>query len=318
MEDARSVRPSWLLNTYLLLTILLDLPQARTLWLQRTSTTIASTFTSRIGVKVVLLILEVREKRPYLKQPYKDLPPESTSGIINRSFLWWIVGLLRRGLSSQLTFEDLYVLDGDLASTALSAKMRHAWDHRRRPEHRFEFPWAACKALWRPFLLAAFPRVCLIGFTFAQPFLISRVLHLLAQSDPDSREAANDGYGLIGATALIYLGLAVSTLHYNQALYRFLTMFRGATVALVYEHMLVLPVGVYDESAALTLMGTDVDRIVLCIANLNECWARVIEVAVGIALLAMQLGWICVMPVIVVISKSTHARTYPFSINLRV
>lgn len=297
-EDSRSVRPSSLLNTYLLVTLVFDLGQARTLWLQRTRPAIAGIFTASLILKAFLLLLEARGKEPYLKAKYRGLPPESTSGILSRSVLWWINPLFRLGLSACLRFSDLYVLDEALTSSYLHDKMRLAWDRRRKPERRFEFPLATCKALWWPLLLAALPRVCLIGLTFAQPFLISRVLDLLAQ--PSDPVTMNTGYGLIGATALIYLGIAVSTLHYNQNLHRFVTMFRGATVSLIYRHAIELSDGLYDESAAVTLMSTDVDRIVLCLIDLNECWARLIEVAIGIVLLARQLGWVCIMPIIVV------------------
>jgi ATP-binding cassette subfamily C (CFTR/MRP) protein 1 len=48
----------------------------------------------------------------------------------------------------------------------------------------------------------------MIGFTFAQPFLITSAIQNLERIDtPDGR---NFGYGLIGATFLIYFGLAVS------------------------------------------------------------------------------------------------------------
>ena len=53
----------------------------------------------------------------------------------------------------------------------------------------------------------AVPRIALIAFTYAQPFLISTVIiHLTRADSPAER---NDGYGLIGATALIYGGIAV-------------------------------------------------------------------------------------------------------------
>ena len=48
----------------------------------------------------------------------------------------------------------------------------------------------------------------MIGFQFAQPFLISSAITSL--SEPDDAFTKNDGYGLIGATFLIYVGLAVS------------------------------------------------------------------------------------------------------------
>lgn len=301
IEDARSVRPSSLLNIYLVFTTFFDAVQVRTLYLYSpANNALSAIFASTVASKVVLLFLEGGRKTAYLMPQYKSLPPESTSSIINRSFLWWVNDLFYSGLRSVLTLDDLYVLDGKLASASLHDAIAQAWRRRTKPERRFEFPWAACRALWRPLLLVIFPRLCMIGFTFAQPFLISATLSLLSQ--PSDQKSTNAGYGLIGATALVYLGLAVSTLNYNQNLYRFVTMFRGATVSLIYQHALAISSEVYDESGALTLMSTDVDRIILCIIDLNECWARTIEVIVGITLLALQLGWVCIIPLVVVVS----------------
>ncbi|KAI3332982.1 ABC transporter [Ustulina deusta] len=301
LEDAKSLRPSFLLHTYLLFTLILDLPQARTLWLTRPDTALAAIFTTSITARAALLLVDSwGEKRSHLQEAYQTLPPESRSGIINRSFLWWMNGLFRRSLGSLLTFEDLYVLDEKLASGPLSGRVRAAWGQRRRPERRLELPLAICRELWWPLLLAAIARLALIGFTFAQPFLIFRVLDLLSNPS-DSSATDTNGYGLVGATFFIYLGIAISTLHYNQNLYRFVTMFRGATVTLIYDHLLLLPVDVYDKSAALTLMSTDVDQIILALVNLNECWARLIEVLVGVSLLALRLSWVSVVPVLIVL-----------------
>ena len=58
-------------------------------------------------------------------------------------------------------------------------------------------------------LLSPVPaRVCLIGFNYSQPFLITRVINFVGQ--PVTPNSKSVGYGLIGATALIYVGLAVS------------------------------------------------------------------------------------------------------------
>lgn len=50
-------------------------------------------------------------------------------------------------------------------------------------------------------------RLCLIGFTYAQTFLFTRAISYLGQRE--TRGMANVGYGLIGATFLIYVGIAV-------------------------------------------------------------------------------------------------------------
>lgn len=52
-----------------------------------------------------------------------------------------------------------------------------------------------------------FPRLCLVGFNYAQPFLISSAIAYV--SKPVAAQNKNDGYGLIGAAGIIYIGIAV-------------------------------------------------------------------------------------------------------------
>lgn len=80
-------------------------------------------------------------------------------------------------------------------------------------------------------------------------------------------------------------------------------MFRGAAVSLIYSKSLEIQAGGIDESAALTLMSTDVDRLVSSLVNVCEAWARAIELAIGIWLLERQMGWVCVAPIVLVVSK---------------
>ena len=80
-------------------------------------------------------------------------------------------------------------------------------------------------------------------------------------------------------------------------------MFRGAMASLIYSRTLQLRAGIYDESSALTLMSTDVDRIIMSLQAANELWARIVEIAIGVWLLERQLGWICVAPILVVSSQ---------------
>lgn len=316
IEHSRSVRPSTLLSIYLLFTIFFDLPQARTLWLQRSVNGIAGVFSAGLVLRAMLLVLEILEKRPYLMPNYRHLSPEATSGIINRSFMWWVTGIFHAGFSNLLQFDDLYVLDEQLTSVELDGKMQRAWNRRRQPERRLEFPLAVCRALIWPLLTMAVPRLFLIGFTFAQPYLFQRILTLL--SEPLDRDNLNKGYALIVATAIIYLGLAILKMHCKQLLNRFTTMFRGAAVTLIYNRALLVQDGLYDESAAVTLMSTDVDVMSHTLTALNESWALSIEVVVGIYLLASQLGWVCVVPLVTVAGKpqfSSHLGHIPSNLH---
>lgn len=63
-------------------------------------------------------------------------------------------------------------------------------------------------ALKWPLLSIVFPRACLIGFTFCQPFLINRAITLAME--PVTEHTTNMGYGLIAAYVIVYVGIAVS------------------------------------------------------------------------------------------------------------
>ncbi|KAJ5175771.1 multidrug resistance-associated protein [Penicillium canariense] len=298
VEDERSVRPSSLLAIYLLFTLLFDVVQTRTLWLSNKNSLVPSLFTASVAAKTVMVLFESLGKQKHLIGSYQDLPPESTSGIVNRSFMWWLNRLFLTGFRSLLATKNLDHLDKPLESVGTARRALRAWALRRRPERRFEFPWQMGRAFKVPFTLTVLLRLCLTGFTFSQPFLITSILNWLDKSPG----ASNDGYGLIGATILIYLGMALSNLIYNHMLYRFVTMFRGAASLMIYDHALHIPDGILeDRSATITLMTTDIDQIINCLIILNESWARTIEVGIGIALLALRLGWVCLVPLVIVL-----------------
>ena len=46
-------------------------------------------------------------------------------------------------------------------------------------------------------------------------------------------------------------------------------MFRGAAVGLIYNRTLNLQDGVYDEAAAVTLMSTDIERLLVSLTSVN-------------------------------------------------
>jgi ATP-binding cassette subfamily C (CFTR/MRP) protein 1 len=106
-------------------------------------------------------------------------------------------------------------------------------------------------------------------------------------------------------------------LHSSHNLNRFITMFRGAAVSIIYKQALSSTEGTYNKSAAISLMSTDVDRISFCLEELNECWSRLIEVVIGVTLLTRQLGWVSVTPLLVVASKFALSSTKTDSESLQ-
>ena len=59
IEHAKTVRPSSLINCWVLFSLLFDIPQARTLWLRSGPRTLPILFTIGIAAKVIVLYLEI-------------------------------------------------------------------------------------------------------------------------------------------------------------------------------------------------------------------------------------------------------------------
>lgn len=80
---------------------------------------------------------------------------------------------------------------------------------------------------------------------------------------------------------------------------RFLTEFRGAAASLLF-HRSFSSSAKSNELAGITLMSTDVDRVVMSLQHVNEIWARLVEIGLGIWLLWKHVGVVAVAPVIIV------------------
>ncbi|KAL6910037.1 hypothetical protein GGI43DRAFT_153 [Trichoderma evansii] len=106
------------------------------------------------------------------------------------------------------------------------------------------------------------------------------------------------GFALVGATALVYLGIAISKGSYQHQLFRSLTMVRGALVSINYSRTLdttVIPAtsdgkSTTSNSATLTLIGPDVMAISTALEAFHEIWANPIEIILAIGLLSREVG----------------------------
>lgn len=98
-------------------------------------------------------------------------------------------------------------------------------------------------------------------------------------------------------------------------MYRSITKFRGAMVSIIYEKSLEIQADLYNESKAITLMSTDIDRLAQSLAALCQIWASVIEMAIGLWLLERQIGWVCVAPILVTLSKVLSPNMHNFLLN---
>ena len=300
VEHQRTLRPSLILSCWLFITLLFDVAHVRTLWLQGYQSAIAATMTASVVIKAVLVVVEAIEKRNILRDEWKAATPEETAGFYNQAFFWWLNPLFFKGYSKSLEVDELYTLDRHLSSDYLYPRVKTAWENiKAKSAHKLlllyfdRFKWN--------FLCAVPPRLAYIGFTFCQPFLITRSVDLSSQ--PVDGASKNVGYGLIGAYIIVYVGIAVTMAQYQHWAYRSITMARGGLISMLFAKTSLLKSDDVDPSASLTLMSADIERITNGWQTMHEIWANVIEIGIAIYLLERQLGAACAIPVAVAIGR---------------
>lgn len=87
---------------------------------------------------------------------------------------------------------------------------------------------------------------------------------------------------------------------YDIRLHRLNVRSHMTIIGLIHNRCLTIKDGVFDDSAAVTLMSTDVERIMMTADLLHELWAQTLELCIGMYLLATELGWVCIVPLIIV------------------
>ncbi|XP_044715562.1 ABC transporter domain-containing protein [Hirsutella rhossiliensis] len=313
LEHRKSPRPSFVIACYLAISLLLDLVRVRTAWLIGHIDAVAATLTASIAAKLLVLILEATDKRHILIDTHRHLSSEATSGFFGRGFFWWLNSLLKHGSRQILSIGDLSSIHEKLASDKLAAELSVEWD-KCNQKRKHSLALATLQA-WRcEALKIAVPRLLLVAFRLAQPFIIEWVVENI--SGPNNHDTRSKGFGLIGAVAVVYFAIAVFTGSYQHLVYRLMTMTRGGLIALIYQKLTESPTPSNDahDAAVMTLIGTDVERICetwyLVVA---EIWPSIVQLGIAVWFLQRQLGAVCVAPVILALvttGLSLKAATY--------
>lgn len=136
-EHVRSVRPSFIINTYLLITLPLNYAEVRSLWIRDGYTAVAITKTISSVIMTLLLAAEAAEKGSLLHEPYTNAAPETMSGSYSRSTFWWLNPLFLTGYRSILSNETLTAIDDALLTTNVYPRFQRAQANGNVP-HRFE------------------------------------------------------------------------------------------------------------------------------------------------------------------------------------
>ncbi|KAK0703070.1 hypothetical protein B0T26DRAFT_744190 [Lasiosphaeria miniovina] len=189
------------------------------------------------------------------------------------------------GYKGPLSLDTLYALDH-----GMTAEAAQRWTPQDYRAGRTALGWDLARFLAIPFLLPIVPRVTLMGFNYSQTFFIRALLNYLSQ--PADVSNARVGHGLTGAGVLIYSEIAFSSSLYVYYQWRALYRLRSRLVTPIYRNTVAAKLGVRDSTptAAVTLMSTDVERIVHGFISLHEFWACTVELGLGLWLLQRQLS----------------------------
>lgn len=333
LEHGRSVRTSTVLVLYLGYSCVADALRVRTLWSMPDNALAAAVHTTIPVVKAILVTLELCRKQvmPGIRRPTRD----ERAGIISRMFLWWLLPVLKSGQNkTPLTPESLPDIEHTLkragdAKKPGDEKEKQKLDAEGGDDNAvddiligssvFRHIWAVRGWL---ILSAVPPRFAYSGFLFAQPFLINKATNWLAAPFDDNTYKI--GGGLIGAYAIVYIGLGVraiflpsflpinphtrrdscaadsnrvfinqvqaSQAFYRQCTARAITAVRADLVSKIHSHSLKLSASSSAQDSASTLMSADVERFVTGTRNLHEAWASPIELGIGLFILKTQIG----------------------------
>jgi hypothetical protein len=84
-------------------------------------------------------------------------------------------------------------------------------------------------------------------------------------------------------------------------------MFRGTLVTAIFTKTTEISITALGDLAAVTLMSTDVERIVKGLREVHEMWANVIQVILATWLLGEQLGLACLAPIAIAAGARSHS-----------
>lgn len=305
LEHFRSPRPSILGCGFLLLTFIYDVSRCPLLWEteawsneDKASIQFMQLFTACIPVEFALLILESVQRRRWIIWSAHNHSPEETSSIISLGLYAWLNPLLWTGYRKSLGMEDLYPLDLELCPRVASGDGKLQTGGGSNGFFNWELTMWLAESLGWQFLLAVFPRLCLIGFNLCQPFFLQYLLDYLAN---DTGSDSLTSSGLVVTALFIYLGIAISTALYWYYQERFQSQLRSFLIAAIYEKTNRVLHKSDGDLAAVTLMGADVERIYTGIRSIHEVWANAIQIPIALWLLYRQVGNAFIAPLVIVL-----------------
>lgn len=85
---------------------------------------------------------------------------------------------------------------------------------------------------------------------------------------------------------------------------------RGGLDAFIYQRLLQTRTAELGDITPVSLVGTDVERIVNGMQSLHEIWGSLLEVGLACWLLEQQISLACIAPIVLVVGESTQIHEF--------
>ncbi|KAF4551534.1 ABC transporter-like protein 11 [Elsinoe fawcettii] len=306
LEHFRSVRPSILLQLYLMVAVVVEAVHLRTVWIRSSDVVMKSVCAGQLASCAVFLASESMDKESILLG-HKIRSPQDINDLFSQRLFFWLNNLFVQGYRKILAPKDLFSIDEELASPETQRVFRLTWLKRHQKDADNYLYWTLLLSMKRYFLFPIIPRLLLLGVNFAQPYLIKRFVAYVG----DSKSARpNEGPLLVVAAFCMYTALGTVQSWYWQGCNRFETKLRGVLIAAIHEKALRSRPS--SEFSPLMLMNVDVEKTVNGLRFQHEFWAVTVAMGVALYLLNGQVGLAFIAPTIllaiiaVAVSQNGH------------
>jgi ATP-binding cassette subfamily C (CFTR/MRP) protein 1 len=183
---------------------ILNLPRLHSLWLIESTSACRGLWTSITIFTVFALFTESASKANIVRSSY-HITKEQLCNLWGRSFFTWLFPFFQLGYSKIITLDDIPSVDDELTGEVSQDKLQASW---KVTQGKHRLLKACLHAFLRSFLSGIPPRLALLGFTFAQPFLITATIDYM--SSEQTEDSKKYGQALVGAYVVTYAGITVS------------------------------------------------------------------------------------------------------------
>ncbi|KAK3191252.1 hypothetical protein K4F52_002842 [Lecanicillium sp. MT-2017a] len=283
-EKTFSFRSPGFLSLALAITIVFDIAKANS-YLDQPDFLAASRLSTAVYLFKSLLLLSEEIAKALA---VRSLQPKSRrrERFWTRNLFLWLNATLVIGFRNVLHVNDLLDMGPKFNSELQYERFKPIWEQASKAGDN-ALTKACTRTLPWDFMVIFIPHVFFVGFNVAQPYLV----HVAIESAEQNNLTPEVVRYLIRVTLVIYVGKAISRATYEHLSYRLVTILRGILITAIYDKTLNLSHEQLKNSAAVTLMSTDINGVANLVLRFNDLLGRIVELAISVYILATVMGW---------------------------